>query len=171
MTISKLGFTRLIAIVFASLSLSHGAMAGTTVKVSLWDKGDGSMDMMDSMKPMGMAMMGGDMSMVTMGVTLDAMTVPAGEVTFEAVNTSKDMIHEMIVSPVADPAKALPYRMDEMRVDEDAAGHLGEVSELDPGASGALTVDLKAGTYILFCNIPGHYAMGMWTLLTVTDGA
>jgi uncharacterized cupredoxin-like copper-binding protein len=26
---------------------------------------------------------------------------------------------------------------------------------------------LKPGRYILYCNIPGHYALGMWTLLTV----
>ena len=57
MKILNPGFTQLIAIVLAALSLSHGAMAGTSVKVSLWDKGGGSMDMMDSMKPMGMAMM------------------------------------------------------------------------------------------------------------------
>jgi uncharacterized cupredoxin-like copper-binding protein len=27
---------------------------------------------------------------------------------------------------------------------------------------------MQPGTYILYCNIAGHYAMGMWTLLTVT---
>ncbi len=53
------------------------------------------------------------------------------------------------------------------KVDEDAAGHLGEVAELEPGASGSLTLTMKPGTYILYCNIPGHYAAGMWTLFTV----
>jgi len=46
---------------------------------------------------------------------------------------------------------------------------LGEVSELDPGASGELGIDLAKGSYILYCNVPGHYMAGMWTILTVTE--
>jgi uncharacterized cupredoxin-like copper-binding protein len=142
--------------------------AGTTVTVSLWDKGNMSMDMMGKVKPMGMGMMGADMAMAMMGITVDQATVPAGELTFEVTNTSKDMIHEMVLSPVADASAPLPYLQDEEKVDEDAAGHVGEVAELDPGARGALTVTLEPGTYILYCNIPGHYITGMWTTITVT---
>jgi uncharacterized cupredoxin-like copper-binding protein len=155
--------------VAASVGIAgQGRAADTVVKVSLWDKGDMSMDMLGKGMPMGMAMHGGDMGMAMMGIKIDAETVPAGKVTFEVTNDSKGMIHEMIVSPVKDAAVALPYLVDEEKVDEDASGHLGEVAELDPGKSGALTVDLTPGTYILFCNIPGHYVLGMWTLLTVT---
>ena len=39
---------------------------------------------------------------------------------------------------------------------------------MQPGATKALTLDLKPGTYLLVCNLPGHYAAGMWTVLTVT---
>ena len=67
-----------------------------------------------------------------------------------------------------DPNTPLPYDETLMKVDEDAAGHLGEVAELAPGQSGALRLTLKPGQYILYCNIPGHYAVGMWSLLTVT---
>lgn len=169
MTLAKFGLKTGLAIVMSVMMLTQQATAGTTIKVSLWDKGASSMEMMDQMKPMGMAMMGADMTMVTMGITLDQTSVAAGEVTFEAHNTSKDLIHEMILSPIADQTQALPYLADKNRVDEEVAGHLGEVSELDPGQSGALTVTLKPGSYILFCNIPGHYAMGMWTVLTVTE--
>lgn len=125
------------------------------------------MNMMGEVKPMGMAMMGSNMSMVTMGVKIDVAEVPAGEVTFQVTNDSKNMIHEMVLAPVADVSKPLPYISDQEKVDEDAAGHLGEVAELEIGQSGALTMTLKPGKYILYCNIPGHYAMGMWTLLTV----
>nr|WP_281015688.1 sulfocyanin-like copper-binding protein [Mesorhizobium sp. M00.F.Ca.ET.216.01.1.1] len=31
----------------------------------------------------------------------------------------------------------------------------------------ALRLDLKPGTYLLFCNIPGHFTSGMWTIFTV----
>ncbi len=144
--------------------------AGTVIKVSLWDKGDMSMDMLGKGKPMGMGMMGADMAMkmAMMGITPDLDTVAAGEITFDVINDSRSMIHEMVVSPVADPTVPLPYMVDEEKVDEDAAGHVGEVAELDPGKGGALTVTLEPGSYILYCNIPGHYTLGMWSLLTVT---
>ena len=61
-----------------------------------------------------------------------------------------------------------PYNSSESRVDEDKmVGVLGEVSELEPGKTGALRLDLKPGKYLLFCNIPGHFTSGMWTIFTV----
>lgn len=148
------------------------AMAGaaeTTITVSLWDKGPDSatMDPSRPMMGMGKAMMA-NMPMAMMGITIDKAEVPAGKTTFQVTNTSKDIIHEMILSPITSTEQVLPYIQDENRIDEEAAGHLGEVSELGPGASGALTVDLKPGLYLLYCNIPGHYIGGMWTTLTVT---
>jgi uncharacterized cupredoxin-like copper-binding protein len=158
--------TRLAAVLAFGLA-AHGALAdGSVLTVSLWDKGETSMDRMDSMAPMMMGS-GAGMSMATMGVTADPGTVPAGEVTFNVTNASKGMVHEMIVAPVAPTETALPYDSGTMRVDEEAAGALGEVEELEPGETGSLSLNLKKGTYILFCNIPGHYRMGMWTLLNV----
>ena len=75
----------------------------------------------------------------------------------------------MIVAPVVSADAPLPYDPVAMRVDEDAAGALGEVEEIEPGVSGSLTLRLEPGQYILFCNIAGHYPMGMWTILTVTE--
>ena len=153
-----------------AVALTAGAVnaADTNVLVSLWDKGPDSMNMDDAH----MAMMGkmdmGMMATAMMGVTLDQVSVPVGKVTFQVVNDSKDIIHEFLVSPVPTGTTELPYVVDENRVDEEKAGHLGEVSELDPGKAGSLTVDLPAGTYIVYCNIPGHFIDGMWTLLTVT---
>jgi uncharacterized cupredoxin-like copper-binding protein len=170
----KMTFTRRTAIALLGctligFSVGPALAAGSIVQVSLWDKGGTSMNMMGRVKPMGMAMMGSDMSMVTMGITTDLAEVPAGEVTFQVTNDSKDMIHEMVLAPVSDVSKPLPYISNEAKVDEDAAGHLGEVAELEIGQSGALTMTLKPGTYILYCNIQGHYAMGMWTIFNVTS--
>jgi uncharacterized cupredoxin-like copper-binding protein len=53
-------------------------------------------------------------------------------------------------------------------VDEDKAGDKGEVSELNPGQSGSLTVTLAPGKYVLVCNVPGHYGAGMWAEFDVT---
>lgn len=69
--------------------------------------------------------------------------------------------------PINNDRAGLPYNKAENKVIEDDAGHLGEVAELEPGQNGALTLTLKPGQYILYCNIPGHYALGMWTLFTV----
>lgn len=159
--------TLIAAGLFVALPLS-AAFAASTVKVSLWDKGADSMTMTDAE----MAAKGKlDMKMAStgmMGIKLSKASVKAGKVTFEVTNDSKSIIHEMILSPVVASATELPYLTDENRVDEEKADHLGEVSELDPGKAGALTVDLKPGTYILYCNIPGHFIDGMWTELTVS---
>lgn len=152
---------------FLMTTAATASFGASDIAVSLWDTGENAMDMMDSMAPMGMAM-DGDMAMVTMGIKVDTDKVPAGEVTFTATNDSDSIIHEMILAPVVSMEAPLPYDTDSMRVDEDAAKSLGEVSELEPGDSGALTVTLEPGTYILYCNIPGHYVMGMWTTIEVT---
>ena len=138
------------------------ALADATVNVELWDRG-GMMDMSGKVN----WGMGGhrNPAMAMMGVKADTATVPAGKVTFDVKNMSKETIHEMIVAPISSRDVTLPYVAKENRVDEDAAGHLGEVSELDPGQSGALTIDLKPGLYVLFCNVPGHFMAGMWTVI------
>ncbi|WP_281408400.1 hypothetical protein [Mesorhizobium sp. B2-3-14] len=41
------------------------------------------------------------------------------------------------------------------------------MSELDPGKSGTLIVDLKPVKYLLICNVPGHYGAGMSPEFTV----
>jgi len=40
-------------------------------------------------------------------------------------------------------------------------------SDLDPGDSGELTVDLQPGTYVFLCNLPTHYQLGMHATVTV----
>lgn len=160
--------SRQIAVLLAALAsafLSTTAFAAQTVNVTLWDKGPDSATP-DDAHPMGLGSTA-DMSMAMLGIKTDVATVAAGTVTFEVTNASKDIIHEMILSPAPADGQLLPYLADQYKVDEDAAGHLGEVSELDPGKGGALTVDLKPGKYVLFCNIPAHFMNGMWTEITV----
>lgn len=144
----------------------------SVVKVSLWDKGATSMNMMGKGEPMGMAMGDGGatakgMATAPMGIRVSSKTVKAGEVRFQVTNASKALVHEMVVSPVKDLKAPLPYDKAGNKINEDEAGHLGEVAELEPGKKGELKLTFKPGSYILYCNIPGHYALGMWTLLTV----
>ena len=170
MTISRrtlLGVAGLAPVAFAVPALADQNVP--VVKAFLWDMGPGSMDNLDQVNGMGMAMSGNpDPAHATMGITTDLASLPAGDIKFEATNTSRDTIHEMIVIPLQSGETEVPYNSEEMAIDEDAAGAIGEVSELDPGQSGTLTLRLQPGTYMLVCNIPGHYIMGMWTLFTVT---
>jgi uncharacterized cupredoxin-like copper-binding protein len=159
-----------IATVVVTASLTASAASAEDVLVHLWDRGLDAMAAADTSKPMGMAMpSAGDMSKATMGITIDSNDIHAGEVTLVAINDSKDLVHEMLIVPVHSVYSPLPYDNGAQRVDEDAAGSLGEVSELDPGQTGALRITLKPGTYMLLCNVPGHYAMGMWTLIVVKE--
>ncbi len=158
----KIGMLAAAALLAAAGWVGPAVAAGEVVKVSATET---TADM-DPTLTLGMAT-GGDMSKATMFLKATPATVPAGEVTFELSNASKTLIHEMVVSTAIDPTKPLPYNANENRVDEDAAGHLGEVAEIDPGKTGSVTLTLKPGTYLLYCNVPGHYMAGMWTIVTV----
>lgn len=148
----------------ALLAIAPFAAAATVVNVELWDKGA------DVEMPTGLIYgePSVDLTKATMGMKLSRRSAPAGVVTFKVTNASKDTIHEMIVMFLAEPGRPLPYIVGDNRVDEDKSGDKGEVSELDPGKSGSLTVPLKAGKYLLICNVAGHYAAGMWTEFEVT---
>lgn len=159
MTISRRSI--ILAATALPLLAAAPAFSDNVVKAFLWDNPE-----MDMASGLGHGM-GGDMSSASMGIALSTSSVSAGKVTFEASNASKDTVHEMVVAPLASADTVLPYIESEGKVDEDAAGHIGEVAELEPGQSGALTVNLKPGTYILYCNIAGHYMSGMWTTIDV----
>jgi len=150
------------AAVLATAGMAAPAFADTTLHVFLWDAME-TMDMVDNHT------IGNDDDRSTdvMGVTVNTTVIPAGKVTFDVINASTDSEHEMVVTKLSGSGGTLPYDADAMRVDEEAAGSKGEVSELPAGEKGALTVTLAPGTYVLYCNIEGHYAAGMWTEITV----
>lgn len=104
-----------------------------------------------------------------MGITTDHSTVKAGKIDFEVVNDSDTMVHEMLVIKVSSYDDALPYDDKDASVIEDDTYDFGEVSELEPGQSGSLEVNLKPGKYLLVCNMPGHYKAHMYTKLLVTE--
>lgn len=102
-------------------------------------------------------------------------SVPRGTVSIRVINTGA-WTHELVVLPL--PAGhgigQRPIGADG-KVDE--AGSLGEASRtcgagpgdgIVPGATGWTTLTLEPGYYELVCNLPGHYASGMYTELDVT---
>ena len=134
--------------VLVSCAATNLARADEVENVTLWDK-DG-----------------------TMGVTVSQKDLKAGKVTFNVTNSPDSTVqHEMIVvlltpEQAANP-ESLPYIESQSRVDEEKINDRGEVSELDPGKSGSLTLDLEPGTYMLFCNMPGHYRAKMYAIVHV----
>ena len=107
-----------------------------------------------------------DSSIAHMQLVVDANSLKPGRVTIEAANLSKTLVHEVIV--VRDSgASELPYDAKQNVVIEKRIKRLGEIGDLPPGKSGKLTLNLKAGTYLLICNQPGHYKDGMTAKVTV----
>jgi uncharacterized cupredoxin-like copper-binding protein len=157
----------LLALTLMVALVATADAAGTTLKVTLWGEMTGTMP---TDLGMGMTKAKGATRGTNshMGITIYQHTIKAGSVTFEVKNNSEKTIHEMLVLPIKDATTPLPYTKNESRLDENKTNSLGEVSELDPGKSGTLTLTMNPGKYLLTCNVPGHYAAGMWTLLTVS---
>ncbi len=82
-------------------------------------------------------------------------------------NLSRSIVHEMLVVAVDNPGAPLPYDFSTGEVQEKQIKVIGETDQMEPNAEKTLALDLKPGSYLLICNLPGHYAAGMWTPLTV----
>ena len=108
-----------------------------------------------------------DAALAQMQMKADPAKVKAGRVTFDAVNQSRDLVHEVLVVPAPAAGKELPYDAKSNEINEKRAHAKGEISDLKPGAHGSLTLVLQPGTYWLVCNQPGHYKSGMYAKLTV----
>ncbi len=177
-----------VAALFVLGSSALAAAASTSVTVRLLDSsvmgqgagpggnGPGVMGQGRGFGMMGGGMMGGRggygrgaMGQGMMAIRTDRTTVEAGAVTFDVSNWSRNLVHEMLVVAVANPDVQLPYDSSDQRIIEDQIKSLGETEEMQPGAVKTLTLDLTPGTYLLLCNVAGHYAAGMWTVLTVTQ--
>jgi len=154
-----------MAAIAALLTAPVASWASAAIDVSLFDKGTAAG--MPTGFGYGTSHM--DMSKATMWMKLSSDSAKAGTVTFKVINNSKDMVHELLVIPLKDPAAPVPFDDKTNRIDEGKAGSMGEVSDLDPGKSGSLTVTLKPGKYLLVCNQPGHFNAGMWKEFDVTD--
>ncbi len=114
----------------------------------------------------GYGMMGPGM-MGMMSIRTNLASVKAGKITFEVSNLSRSVIHELLVVAVDNPSAPLPYDYSTGKVPEKQVKVLGETEEMEPNAEKTIDLDLKPGAYLLICNVPGHYASGMWTPLTV----
>lgn len=99
---------------------------------------------------------------VQLGDYWAAPTVPsvrAGKVTFVASNVGR-VPHELMV-------ERMPIKFESAMHPNEAAAQ-GMIKDMDPGRSGRMTMRLRPGTYMLFCNAPGHYVAGQHITFNVT---
>jgi uncharacterized cupredoxin-like copper-binding protein len=99
-----------------------------------------------------------------------AATAKAGSTTIEAPNEGT-VEHELVLFKTnLNPAK-LPTEanggVDEEKLDK-SAQEMGEIADVEAGDTKSEQFQLTPGRYVMFCNLPGHYAQGMYGTLTVT---
>jgi uncharacterized cupredoxin-like copper-binding protein len=114
----------------------------------------------------------------TMTLKPDVNGVPAGDVTFVVTNNGT-IDHEMVVLQTSTAFDKLPVdnagdppapvASGGDKVSEDK--NVGETGDPDvkPGVTRTFTIkNMKAGSYVLLCNIARHYGLGMRAAFTVT---
>lgn len=94
------------------------------------------------------------------GIELGSSSAPEGEVEF-SVRNDGEVAHQLVVLRTKQDADDLPVKDGVVRTDAKGIDEVGSIQLLASGASESLRVDLEAGSYVLICNIAGHYPSGM----------
>lgn len=132
--------------------------SGAVVDVTLDDRGIHMMD-------------GGGGAMLSLIASPD--TASPGTVTFVATNDGV-LDHELLILPAPENGVGTRTVSDVGRIDESSS--LAEASTscgpgagqgIAPGASSWVTLRLTPGHYELLCDVPWHYANGMFAAFTV----
>lgn len=90
-------------------------------------------------------------------LTLDKTSVPAGPVTFKMVNMGPSTHNVAVIAG------------DGASKDKGVTGAtLKEGAVINMGQNESVTLDLKPGTYQVYCSVAGHVQLGMIMPLTVT---
>ncbi len=94
----------------------------------------------------------------------------AGSASFTITN-SGTVPHELLVfKSDLDPSAYPMNSAGDIIEDGPGVTLVSDGENIEPGGTQSRTVDLSAaGTYLVVCNIPGHFKQGMFTVLTVTQ--
>ncbi|MBI3649110.1 MAG: hypothetical protein HY240_10245 [Actinobacteria bacterium] len=98
-------------------------------------------------------------------IDLASANASTGEVTFAITNEGPSM-HEFVVIKTDLAPDALPTQG--VEVTEDSLDGIGEAEDIEPGTTASLSLNLAPGSYVVICNIPGHYGQGMTAGFTVS---
>jgi uncharacterized cupredoxin-like copper-binding protein len=103
-------------------------------------------------------------------VALPATTLTAGVKTLQIANGGT-MQHELLVfhpSASIDPNNLPTDANGEINEDAPGINKISDGDNIHPTGTQTRTVDLtQPGTYVFVCNLPGHYKLGMHTIVTV----
>ena len=89
--------------------------------------------------------------------------IRAGKVTFVVKNAGA-LEHEFVVLRTDAHHHALAVKGGEAV----ETGLKGEIERVSPGQQRTITLNLKAGKYVLICNLLGHYKAGQYAALRVS---
>lgn len=93
----------------------------------------------------------------------------AGQTTIEAPNEGS-VEHELVLFKTNMNPANLPTEssggVDEEKLDKEAE-EVGEIADVEAGDTKSEEFNLSPGKYVMFCNLPGHYAQGMYGTVTV----
>jgi len=94
-------------------------------------------------------------------VTPKPVSVKAGKVTF-AIKNAGALDHEFVIVKTKLAASKLPVKNNVVTLKP-----LAKVGPFKAGKTGTLSLSLKAGKYVLYCNVKGHYSFGQRIAFTV----
>lgn len=94
----------------------------------------------------------------------DTDSAPAGTIEFEAANEGTQP-HEFVVIRTDQAPDELP--VDAGAVAEGELTVVGEIEQFEADTTQSGQFELESGSYVLICNIPGHYQQGMYAGFTV----
>jgi copper(I)-binding protein len=99
------------------------------------------------------------------GIQLDQPSAPAGTVTFTARNNGTVIHSLMLIKTDVAVDKLAADPNDASRVAK--TGEVRETAQIPVGQTASFSANLAAGNYVLVCNEPGHYLIGMRTAFVV----
>jgi uncharacterized cupredoxin-like copper-binding protein len=105
-----------------------------------------------------------DVALAEWSVKPSVATAKAGEVTLVVTNKGA-VAHEVAIVKADVAAEKWPQA--NAAVDEKTLPPLGRTASIDAGKSETKAFALQPGKYVLFCNVPAHYAQGMHAAFTV----
>lgn len=97
-------------------------------------------------------------------VTLTPASIKAGTIKF-GIRNSGTLVHEFDLIKTDLAADKLPLDAATARARED--GLVKQVKNIGAGAAASVSADLQPGRYLIICNVPGHYQLGMRAAFTV----
>jgi uncharacterized cupredoxin-like copper-binding protein len=112
-----------------------------------------------------------------LGVTLDEFSVRlaeeqsrAGMVTF-SVRNGGNIDHDFVVLRTRRKADELPVTDQQVRLLAPGVRLVDKLTKVRPDSEETLTVRLDPGSYVLVCDVPGHYQAGMRASFRVLTGS